>query len=158
MRIALHHKTLSLNANFIAPKLSPGDEELLFGREAVDVGGARFTFERFLVGKECDPGSAQVSNTFTQYEFTVMVNILLDVIVVELVDDAGGALLKVLQIGFRPPVAQAPEVVILRSFIIEAVRDFMADDDTNRPVVHGVDGVHVESRRLQDPCRKYDLI
>src|SRR5258708_5021173 len=33
MRIALHHQPLCFGPDFVAPELSPGDKELLLGRE-----------------------------------------------------------------------------------------------------------------------------
>jgi hypothetical protein len=41
VRIGLEHQALRLDASCVAAKLSPGDEELLLGREAVDICGAR---------------------------------------------------------------------------------------------------------------------
>ena len=40
MRIALHHQALRFGADLVAAELAPGDEELLLGSEAIDVGGA----------------------------------------------------------------------------------------------------------------------
>src|SRR6187399_1937593 len=37
MRVALDHRALGLGADLVAAELAPGDEELLIGREAVDV-------------------------------------------------------------------------------------------------------------------------
>ena len=50
MRVALRRQTLGFGANFVAAELSPGDEELLLGSEAVDISRTcKLAFERLLI-------------------------------------------------------------------------------------------------------------
>src|SRR5450755_2272111 len=158
MRIALYHQTLGFGANLVAAELSPGDEELLLGREAVDVGRSRLAFERFLIGEIGDLRSAQVADTFAEHELAVVVDIFLDEVIVELIGDAGSSLLEVFEVGVDPPVAQAAEEIELRALVVEAMRDFVADDDADRAVIHGIDGIDIESRRLQNSGGELDVV
>ena len=48
--------------------------------------------------------------------------------------------------------------VELAALVVEAVRDLVADDRADGAVVHGVVGVGVEERRLQDARREDDLV
>src|ERR1700730_4605355 len=68
MGIALHHQALRVGTDLVAAELSPGDEELLLGSEAVDVSRARFAFERFLIGEVGNFGAAQISDAFAENE------------------------------------------------------------------------------------------
>ncbi len=128
MRIGLHHQALGLDANLVAAELSPCDEKLLLGVEAVDIGGTRFALQRLFVGEERHFRTAQVSDAFAQHQLAVVMNAGLDEVVVELIGYAGGAGLELLQVGVGPPIAQAAEKVVLRALIVEAVGDFVADD------------------------------
>ena len=65
----------------------------------------------FLVGQKCDLRAAQIADAFSQHEFAVVVDSGLDEIVIELIGNASGAGLELLQVGVRPPVAEAAEVV-----------------------------------------------
>src|ERR1700730_16596509 len=98
MGIALDHEALGFGTDFVAAELAPGDEELLLSREAVDIRGARSALERFLVGEIRILGSSQIADTFAQHKFAVVVNVFLDVVVIELIGDAGPASLKILQV------------------------------------------------------------
>ena len=123
MRVGLHHEPLPFNAHRIAAELSPGDEKLLLGSEAVDVGGARLAFQGFLVGEIRDLCAAQVADAFTEHQLAVVVYAIFDKVVIELIGDAGSARLKIFQVLVRPPVAKASEEIVLRPLIVEAMRD-----------------------------------
>src|ERR1017187_5525800 len=158
VRIRLHHDPLFFNANGIAAPLSPCNEELLFWSESVDVRRARLAFEGLLEGEERDFGAAEVADALTQHQFAIVVNAGLDEVVVELIHYAGAALLELLQIAVRPPVSQAPLVIVLRALVVEAMRNLMADDHPDRAVVDGVGGVVIKARRLQDAGGENDLV
>src|SRR5579862_9957108 len=121
MRIALHHQALRFGTDFVATELTPCDEELLLGSEAVNVRGARLALQRFLICEVGHLGSPQVSDALAEYELAVVVNVFLDVIVVELIGDAGCAPLKVFQVSLGPPVSQAPQIIELRTLVVEAM-------------------------------------
>src|SRR5579871_6611015 len=121
MRISLHHQPLSLRTNFISAKLSPGDEELLLRGKSVDVGWPRLSLQRFLICKECNLRTAQIPDALSQNQLAVVMNVLLNVVMIELIGDAGSPRLEILQIGIRPPVSQSSEKIILSAFIVETV-------------------------------------
>src|SRR5882672_10557925 len=106
MRIGLHHQALGLDADLVATELSPGDEELLLGGEAVKVRGTGLAFERFLVRKKCNLRAPQVADAFAQHELAVVVDSGLDEVVVELIGNTSAALLKLLLVCVCPPVAE----------------------------------------------------
>src|SRR5580698_4406636 len=107
MRIGLHHDSLFFDPDGISPPLSPGDEELLFGGKAVDIGRARFALERFFVREKCNLRATQVADTLAEYQFAVVVDAGFDEVIVELVSHTCATLLELGQIVGRPPVSQA---------------------------------------------------
>ena len=58
----------------------------------------------------------------------------------------------------RPPVAQVPLAVGLATLIVEAMANLMTDHGANAAIVRCVVGVDVEEGRLEDSCRKHNLI
>src|SRR5262249_46497595 len=56
-----------------------------------------------------------------------------------------------------PPIAQAALGVDLASLVIEAMREFVADDRADRTIVHSAIRIHIEYRRLKYRCRKDDV-
>src|SRR5579871_2744397 len=120
MRIGLHHQSLGLGPYLISAELSPGDEELLFRRESVEI---RRTLpgNRFFVSQECNLRTAQVANAFAQNELPVVVNILFDIVVIELICHASRSPLKSFQIFLRPPVPQPSQKIELCALVVEAV-------------------------------------
>src|SRR5580658_8130768 len=82
----------------------------------------------------------------------------LDEIAIELVRHACGALMKAFEILSAPPVAQPPLRIKLRTLIVKAVTDLMADDHSDAAVIHGVHGLRIKGRWLQDACREEDRI
>src|SRR6266700_663573 len=73
MRVALYHQLLSLEARGIAAELTPGDEELLIGREAVDLFG-RLALCGLLERAIGNLQAGQVADRLSQYELPVDVN------------------------------------------------------------------------------------
>ena len=77
MRIALDHFALRLHPRFISAELSPGDEELLIGSEAIN-GRLRLRLLIFLkreVGNLCAP---EVADRLTQNQLAVVMYAGLD--------------------------------------------------------------------------------
>src|SRR5215467_12698063 len=128
MRIRLHHQSLLFRTGFVAAKLSPGNEELLFGRELVDVRWTRLALHRFLKSEIGNLRAAEIPDAFAEHQLSVVMHARLDEVVIELVGDTGTASLEILEIGLRPPIAQTAEVVVLSTFVVEAVRNFVPDD------------------------------
>ncbi len=158
MRVALHHQPLRFGPGFIAAELSPGNKELLIGREAIDRGRRRLAVLRLLECQISNLHACQVADGFAQNQFALVMNGGLDVVAVELGRHALRLGLKLLQVIGGPPVVQSPLRVVLRSLIVEAVTDLVADDDADCAVVIGIGRFRVEGRRLQDSGGKDNLV
>src|SRR5262249_17306374 len=116
------------------------DEKLLFRSKPVDIRWPRLAFKGFLERQKCNFGAAEVSDAFAEHKLPVVMNARLNEVILKLIHNARSALLKLFQIVFRPPVAQASEIVELGALIVESMGNFVADHDANRAIVHGVDG------------------
>src|SRR5262249_10304953 len=101
VRIALNHYALRFRTRFVAAPLSPGDKELLVGRESVN-GGCRMLLLRLLEGQIGNLGPCKIANALSQDEFAIMVDRGLDKVAVELAHNARGAFLEALEIVGRP--------------------------------------------------------
>src|ERR1700733_1619539 len=64
--------------------------------------------------------------------------------------------LEGVRIRLAPPVAQSAARVELAALVVEAVRQFMANDGADGAEVYRRVGVGIEIRRLQDRGRKHD--
>src|SRR5205085_8530825 len=133
------------------PDLRPAEEEALLGREVVNAGRSRLALERLLEGVVGDREAAEVCDRLAADELARLVQARLDLEGVELLDDAVRAVFKVLHVGGRPPVLEVAGEVELRSLVVEAVRDLVADDRADAAVVDGVVCRGVEEGRLQYP-------
>src|SRR5450432_2512925 len=151
VRIALDHGALGFGADLVAAPLTPGDEELLLGCKAVNGRFRRLALARFLVSQVSEFCAAEIANRFAQHELAVVMNPGLDEIAVELVHHTLAARLEFCFVLGRPPVAQF-------TLVVEAVADLMADDHTDRAVVHRVGGADIKRGWLQNAGRKYDLV
>ena len=69
---------------------------------------------------------------------------------IEEANHAFGTCLKIGLILRRPPVAKIPFFVKLAALVVEAMRHFVADYDTDSTIVGGIVGSGIEERRLQD--------
>ena len=105
-----------------------------------------------------DLRAGQIADRFAEDQMAVVMDAGLDVVTLELAGHALGSFLESLQIVRRPPVVEVPLRIDLRSLIVESMADLVTDDDTDRAVVHRIDRVDVEGRRLQDPRGKNDLV
>ena len=94
MRIVLHHRARECGADGVAAELPPGDEELLIRREPVDRGQRWFATLRDLECAVRDPRPGQIADALAQHELAVVVDPRLDEVAVELLDDAGRALVE----------------------------------------------------------------
>ena len=159
MRVALHHHLLRLRPRGIAAELAPSNKELLIGSKAIDL------FFRLALRClfECEVGNLQprqIANGLAQNQLAVDVNIVwtVDPEAIELLHHARRSGLELLKVVRSPPVFQFTRRVVLRTLIVEAVRDLMPDYDPNRTIVHGVGISHAESRRLQNSCGEHNFV
>ena len=59
---------------------------------------------------------------------------------------------------FGPPVVQVSIFIELTTHIVETVGHFMTDNHPDGPVIHGIVGIGIEKRRLQDTGRETYLV
>ena len=85
-------------------------------------------------------------------------NVIHDDILGILIFDALGALFELLRVLGRPPVLQVPVSIELAAFIVESVREFMANRATGVAVVGRVVQFGVVKRRLQHARGKVDVV
>src|SRR2546422_9923599 len=136
---------------FRSPDLGPGEEEPLFGAEAVDVGWARLAHERPLERGVRDLQAAQVRDILTQREPPVDVRRAVDDgIGIELPRYQGRPLLEAPGILGGPTVPQVAHRIELPPLIVEPVRHLVSDHGAHAAVVHGV---RSEERRVGKECR-----
>src|SRR5215831_919468 len=128
MRVALSHRAGEFWTDRIAAKLSPRDEELLLGCEAVGVGDRFLPPLRDLKRAVGDLDAGEVADTLAEHELAIVGDSRFDRIVVELGHDATGPRPELLEVFRGPPVAQSTLRVVLRTLIVEAVADLVADD------------------------------
>src|SRR5215469_5478876 len=150
MRVALHHEPLSFRTDSVATKLSPGNKELLVGREAVNCSSRRPALLRFLKRQIGNLGSRQITNTFAKDKLAIVMDVGLNEVAIKLPDNAGRAFLEAFEVIGRPPVIETALSIVLGALIVKAVTDFVPDDDADSAVIHGVNCVHAECRRLED--------
>src|SRR5438067_7006239 len=157
VRIALEHQALRLGPRLVAAELSPGDEELLLGREPV-ADRLRMLAQRLLERGERDARAGEIADRFAKDQAPVVMDGRLDVEALELVHHALAALAEGLEIRRGPPVVQPPGGVELRPLIVETMADLVADHDADGAIVDGVGSLEIEGRRLEDARRKDDLV
>src|SRR6187399_841840 len=80
----------------VAAELAPGDEELLIGREAVDV-ARRVLLPRLLQRAVGDVRAAEIADRFAEDELALVMDTRLDGVLLELLRHARGPILKALQ-------------------------------------------------------------
>src|ERR1700730_11532362 len=158
MWIGVGLQARSFGALVGTPDLRPAQKETLLGSEAVEVFGTRIPFQGFFVGGVGDSQAAEVADAFAEHKLAVLMQAGLDLVGVELFFDAGGALVKIFSVIGGPPVTQISLSVELRSLIVKAVGDFVADYGAHAAVIDGVVGLGVVEGRLQDAGGKDDFV
>ena len=105
-----------------------------------------------------DLGARQVGDALTKHQLAVVMEVRLDEITVELTGDTRGLLVEAPEIRLAPPIAQTSIGVELCALVVEAVTDLVPDHHADAAVIHGVHGVGIKRRRLQDAGREHDLV
>ena len=112
MRIRTDALPLRFETHRRAGVLSPGDEELLFGREAVGV-RHRMSDHRLLKRTIGNAHASEISDRLAQHALSIVVNAGLDEVTVELIDYALGTRLELLAIRLGPPILRPTDDVDL---------------------------------------------
>src|SRR5208283_472555 len=120
----------------------PAEEESLVGRHAVNRGDVP-PFDRLLKRGVRDRDPAKIRDAFSLDELAVLVQAGLHDVAVELLDDAGGALLEILAVLRRPPISQIALSVELAASVVEAVRHLVADHGADAAIVERLIGIGV---------------
>ena len=149
MGVGFHLVAERFGANVVGPHLSVADEEALIGGETFELRQriARRCVAEGLIG---DFQTAVVGDVFTAGEGAVAVQAGQYLDCVEETNHALGARFEVGHVLGRPPVAKIAFLVKLAALVVETVRHFVADHNTDRAVVGRIVGCGIEERRLQD--------
>src|SRR5579863_7893509 len=105
MHIRIGKQLLKFRAYVFSPIARKGHEESLVGRESID-GSLRLAFLRFQERCVGDGKSAQVADALAKHELAIFVEIARDDEGIKLFLDAQSALLEILGVFRRPPVAE----------------------------------------------------
>src|SRR5207253_3275859 len=111
-----------------------------------------------LIGKrhQRQARAAIISGVFALGEQAILFYARLGNLLGVLVRDALAALVVLLGVGRRPPVAQISLRIELAPLVVEAVGDFVPDHRAGAAEVNGIVHVGVKVRRLQNAGRKID--
>src|SRR6266404_4012622 len=147
MRIAVGHQAGVFRTKIGAPYLRPAEKKSLFGSESIQ-GWRPLAFDLFFVSSvgNCQP--AEIRDAFAQYQFAVLVKTGFDFVAIKLVLNAGRAFIEILAVVLGPPIAQIALTVELRTGIVEAVSDLVADRRAHATVVYCVIRLGIKKRRL----------
>ena len=96
----------------------------------------------------------QVGDIFAHGQLAVDLDVIHCDIVRVLVRDATGALVKLLAVLRRPPVAQIALGIELPAFIVKAVGQFVSDGGAGVAVIRSIVCPRIEKGRLQDARRE----
>src|ERR1700733_405103 len=153
-------------ANFWAPgcalppraiPLREPDEEPLVRREAVN--GLEILVFRGVFPSDVPQNlAAEVGYVFAESELAVDLDIIYDDVLRILIANTFGALIEFLAILFRPPVLQVSLRIVLAAFVVETVREFVADRAASVAVIRR--GVHfgIVERWLKNAGREIDVV
>ena len=143
------------------PYGSIGEEEALFGREAVHLVLVDLAFlDGVLHSEVADVEAAVVGDVLAEGECAVGVGfgIVEDLDGVECVDEYLSVLLEVGGILLGPPVVEVAVLVVVAALVVETVGEFVSDDHSDGAVVGGIVSVELEERRLEDSCGEADFV
>ena len=134
------------------------DKKSLFGRESVNFGGTRLAFHWFFESVIRNHQTAEIGDVFTQSQLALHFESGQNFVIVELIDDAVGFLIKPCAVVRRPPYFQISLCVVLTAFVVETVCDFVTDNAARVAVIERVVRQDVEKRRLQNSGGENDFI
>src|SRR5581483_7542860 len=154
MRIDLDLQAFRLRRPVFAPDLRISDEEALLGRETFHgliIASIGFPFRPLgIQGHHGNANTAVVGGVLAQGKAAIKVYVVDGYERTVLVGDATGALVKLLAVCGRPPVSEVSYSVELTALVIEAVREFVSDDDADAAIIYGFILGIVEKWRLQN--------
>ena len=129
------------------PDLAVSEEKALLGGEPVDL-RARLADQRLFQGQIRDFEAADVGDVLAlcQRSVNMLARKRLEGRI--LGDNALGAEVEVFGIFDGPLVVQVAVRIEFAALVVETMRHLVADDRTDRAVVHGVVGLGVKKRRL----------
>src|SRR6201998_4746135 len=157
MRVTVGHQPSVFRTKGGAPYLRPAEKESLSGSESIQ-GWRPLAFDLLFKSRigNCQP--SQVRDAFAQDQFSVLVEARLDFVAIKLLLNAGRAFIEVLAVLLGPPIAEIALTVKLRTGVVEAMGDFMADRSSHAAVVDGVIRLRIKKRRLQNPGGKNNFV
>src|ERR1700677_927799 len=158
VRIGQHELALRIGANFVAARLSPGDEKLLLRRESILIRRPRLALHLLFKREIRQLHSTKIADTLAQDQFAVDVHSAFHGVLRKLIDHTFSAALKFFVVRGRPPLFQFAGAIVLGALVVEAVRDLVPNHRADAAVIHRVGRVHIEHRRQQDARREHDLV
>ncbi len=81
-----------------------------------------------------------------------------DFVAIKLLLDASCALIEILAVILAPPIGEITLSVKLRTGVVKAVGDFVADCGAHAAIIDCVIRFGIEKGRLQNPCRKHNFV
>src|SRR3954452_6605326 len=156
MRIRDRVRAQILRTLVLARPLRESDEESLIGREAID----RFRLVRIgrFPGQIREQSAAEIGDVFTRGQLRIDLDVVDDRVARVLLAHAIDALLERLRIRGRPPVLEISLRVELPPFVIERVRQLVANRRAGVAVVRRVVHLWIVKRRLQHAGREVDVV
>src|SRR5690606_36613991 len=140
------------------PDRGPGHKKTLFGRKTIDIIGFSMFCKILLQSVIGAQNSPQVTNIFSQGKFTVDEYTIQDFYFIVLIGKCGAAFRKFGKVVLGPPVYHISIGIEPGSTIIEGMRYLVPDYGADPPVINGLIGQIIIKWRLQDGCRKNDLV
>src|SRR6266404_7388204 len=145
MRIAVGHQAGVFRTKIGAPYLRPAEKKTLFGSESIQ-GWRPLAFDLLFISSvgNCQP--AEVRDAFAQDQFAVLAKTGFDFVAIKLLLNAGRAFIEILAVVLGPPIAQIALTVKLRTGIVEAVSDFVADRCAHTAIIDCVIRLGIKQR------------
>ena len=158
-RVRIGHQLLQQRrlAILLAPHLAEAEEEALIAGETIDS-------LRLLAAKAALPAiigdgdAGQIGDILAQGQLAIHLLAGDRLVRAVLGHDLVGALLEALHVFSRPPIGKPAGLVIFAALIVEMVGDFVADHGADAAIVHGIIGIGIKERRLQNCGREHDFV
>src|SRR5580693_7110167 len=150
-----------LGTHFLTPYPPESQEEALLGSVTVDL---LTLLPGLVIGDHAlerhqgNAGATIVGCVLAQRETPVQLEVVDSDEARVLVRHATGPLLEFLAVLLRPPIVQIALRIKLTPLVVEAVGEFVTDDQANSAEVHAVVHFVVKKWRLQDARRKHDFV